>query len=704
MAEDKKFYFHGMEFDVPIGVENYASIAKFNRKLVQEASDQFEEKYASYKDMDTAIVNMEQDLRGLFFKALNSHVNRLIEHGVYEISAETFLNQYYKSADGIGVACDYIEDQYSKITMDQRQQEEWRRYKSATRGRWQGGGFGVRGALTGAAMAGTANMISGAGHGIANFIGDIGSSIAASGKKRNLYENPITLRTLDAALCANIECLLFSYIACARDNTNMEYTVSTNEDIQASKNIVKNISNRDLEESVFQEAILKAYSLDPHNPHIYESLIERYSDENNELNPLLESLCLTDEIKCYKIARLYVVCSEQENIKTVDEADELLEKVHELARKMGTDFDVPIMRKLEQKRADLYKEACTFDDVVYSTPEEAKAAENEKEWLDEIIKDLDPTDEKSMKQIKHELEDKPGHGIDRTPYIDKVTKCLDEYDREQRTVGGVEYKTREEAKAAKSEKKRFDEIIKDLDPTNEVGMKQIKHELENEPGHVVDRKPYIDKVNKCLDEYDREQRTVGGVEYKTREEASESRREWDEANAILKEAANSDRKFIESCIEMIKGRGYRYIDPDQYISQLQGMLASRKQDEVWTTVEDLLDNGKYDAAIRFINKESSSANQKKSIMQQANDKLRDKLREEIKDASEYSSIGTLCLGVVGLLIVGYLVSFLFDPAFKISIALSAVGFIAGIVPTQENRRKKRNHDLIERLKKMGYSL
>ena len=134
------------------------------------------------------------------------------------------------------------------------------------------------------------------------------------------------------------------------------------------------------------------------------------------------------------------------------------------------------------------------------------------------------------------------------------------------------------------------------------------------------------------------------------------------------------------------------------------MLASRKQDEVWTTVEDLLDNGKYDAAIRFINKEISSANQKKSIMQQANDKLRDKLREEIKDASEYSSIGTLCLGVVGLLIIGYLVSFLFDPAFKISIALSAVGFIAGIVPTQENRRKKQNPDLIERLKKMGYSL
>lgn len=628
MAEDKKFYFHGMEFDVPVSLQNYANVAGFNRKMVKSASDVFHKTYEDYKDMDTTIAKMEQDLRECFYQAIDKHVNRLINIGLYELSIETFMQQYYETDDYIGRECDYIGDQYSKITMDQRQQEEWRRYKTATRGRWQGGGFGVRGALTGAAMAGTANMISGAGHGIANFIGDIGSSIAASGKKRKLYENTDTWYRLDRALRANISGLLSAYIGCAEENANIEYAVPEYEDSQASKNITNNISSRNLEENAFQEAILKAYNLDPLNIGIYRSLLGRYNDENRELNPLLECLGLLEEFETHKSIILHMACGEGRDIETLDEADKWLKNAYEVAKRIGADVNAPAIKELEEKRAELYKKTCTFDDVVYSTPEDAKAAESEKEWLDDLIESLDPTNEISMKQIKHELEDKPGHGIDRTPYIDKVTKCLDEYDKEQRTVGGVEYKTREEA--------------------------------------------------------------------------SESRKEWNEANAILKEAANKDRKFIENCIELIKGRSYNYIDPEQYIAQLQRMLESCKQNDIWTTVEELLDHEKYEEAIKFINKEISSAEQKKSIMQKANNKLYGMLWKEIQDAKDYAAPGTVCLGAVVIAVIGYFVSHLFEPAFKIAIVLAVLAVIGAVIPSEDNRRKKKNYDLIMKLKKMGY--
>lgn len=51
----------------------------------------------------------------------------------------------------IQTAYDELEEKYSKIVLSQEQQEEYRRLRKANRGRWQGGGFGVGGALKGAA-------------------------------------------------------------------------------------------------------------------------------------------------------------------------------------------------------------------------------------------------------------------------------------------------------------------------------------------------------------------------------------------------------------------------------------------------------------------------------------------------------------------------------------------------------------------------
>ena len=115
------------------------------------------------------------------------------------------------------------------------------------------------------------------------------------------------------------------------------------------------------------------------------------------------------------------------------------------------------------------------------------------------------------------------------------------------------------------------------------------------------------------------------------------------------------------------------------------MLESCKQNDIWTTVEELLDHEKYEEAIKFINKEISSAEQKKSIMQKANNKLYGMLWKEIQDAKDYA-----------------FVSHLFEPAFKIAIVLAVLAVIGAVIPSEDNRRKKKNYDLIMKLKKMGY--
>lgn len=72
---------------------------------------------------------------------------------------------------------------FSEINQGVNAEAEYRRLRKANRGRWQGGGFGVGGAIKGAAEAGMMNIGSGAIHSVVNGLGNIKSEMKASRQK-----------------------------------------------------------------------------------------------------------------------------------------------------------------------------------------------------------------------------------------------------------------------------------------------------------------------------------------------------------------------------------------------------------------------------------------------------------------------------------------------------------------------------------------
>ena len=93
------------------------------------------------------------------------------------------------SFSGAQYALDTVESQYDAITEQQHAEKEYREARKASRGRWRGGGFGLGGALKGAATAGALNAVSGFGHDLVNSAGNLSSALDASNAKSDLYKS-----------------------------------------------------------------------------------------------------------------------------------------------------------------------------------------------------------------------------------------------------------------------------------------------------------------------------------------------------------------------------------------------------------------------------------------------------------------------------------------------------------------------------------
>ena len=84
-----------------------------------------------------------------------------------------------------------IETAYQKlqeIDSSEELKKAERELRKSMRGRWQGGGFGIGGAIKGAVTAGAMNMATGATHSIINSIGNMGSNVSATIQRKRIFD------------------------------------------------------------------------------------------------------------------------------------------------------------------------------------------------------------------------------------------------------------------------------------------------------------------------------------------------------------------------------------------------------------------------------------------------------------------------------------------------------------------------------------
>ena len=189
----KKYTLFGKNIVFDDAVEHAYEI-KVNYEFVKlRISQEFQAWYKKQSTIQNVINNFVSFVNTAYSELLvSNNFQKLQQCGIYDMTVDMYARKCL-SFSGAQYALDTVESQYDAITEQQNAEKEYRDARKASRGRWRGGGFGLSGALKGAATAGALNAVSGLGHDLVNSAGNLSSALDASNAKFNLYKSANTV-------------------------------------------------------------------------------------------------------------------------------------------------------------------------------------------------------------------------------------------------------------------------------------------------------------------------------------------------------------------------------------------------------------------------------------------------------------------------------------------------------------------------------
>ena len=180
--------FFGEKIDFDAAEIRYMDLFNMVPDAIHSVEKPFYEWYEKRGDIEEVL----NQYKAFAQKTLSSYAIRalfpqLSENEIYDISENTYVRECVALSDSDQAFRD-VRKTYQQILQKQQEAEEYREIRKDSRGRWQGGGFGLGGAIKGATQAAAMNAVSGLGHSLVNAVGNAGSSMAASSSKRELYK------------------------------------------------------------------------------------------------------------------------------------------------------------------------------------------------------------------------------------------------------------------------------------------------------------------------------------------------------------------------------------------------------------------------------------------------------------------------------------------------------------------------------------
>ena len=446
-----------------------------------------------------------------------------------------------------------------------------RELKNAMRGRWSGGGFGLGGALKGAAMAGGLNMASDAVHSLTKGISNTITRQRAQSKVKKLYdqyENTIVSGLYDTI----IACRSY-YIGLVQKLTNVKLYMVTKQDAEKHKNVYNSIRNVGINDDNL-ESYIKNIELCPLHKPQYETLLLQRGDSARELEKICAYVHI-DILEMKKVAVQNYIKSLNKPIKNIDSLIDRVKKISEKGEFYGYDVG-----KIIEEKAKEYGE-----DLLSSNDEE------------EILKDI---------ASLNSFENHSGlHADELSSNLQKKYKELYKVNREVKDIG-LEFNE------AKNTYKLVDKPAKVLDDRKKA--KQCREDIEQIRKDYIDcdssddenLKKLIDKVVGLYNSYglckemipglqqqwknaDLKNRTVDGVVYETKSDATAERMKIyngkkyassEEAQLNKKECEEIQKKFSECKTVTKKYEAYMNLYGKSFVTDSAVELMEKNRNEI----------------------------------------------------------------------------------------------------------------------------
>lgn len=531
------------------------------RLMFQQEADQaveyFQELYKQNHSLEEVINNVPNQIYESIHPAIMRCINILIDHGILTIDEEIFCNMYPQFIENYIENYLQICEQYADIVMTEEQKDRYRVARREGRAKWRGGGFGLSGALKGAATAGALNMVSGTGHMVFNGVAKIGSSIAANSKMNRIFKDKNTALSLYNDvwnIVFNLHLLLVDCLAKSELDNGASQGIVSSIDSRKASAILENIPQIQ-EYSQRQEAMIQSFQLDPYQKKWYRIALQEFGDEDGILEKVEHyfGLSVVREEKEKQLNRLVQSLSFNSEVQAL----RALQEIEQEKARLHFEGETVQTKLVSDAVVRFDTEYRTVDKILLPTREEADIARLELVEIKNIEQEIDFNSPESIADAEYKI----------SQYSSLVAKFYQknfhkkwlDLDKQLRTVSTLlsdgkgylceTYGQAEEMQlAVQNLKNQLDACGKEIASENSLIALKGTLTATSFPTLIIDS--YIEEINNRLKVIDIALRTTLQKEYSSREEARMAERQYKEIKeTFLTENLRKNAKQIHIRIE-----------------------------------------------------------------------------------------------------------------------------------------------------------
>ena len=553
----------GKEFIISADRNSYNEIYKKYNALALLARDKFKKIDKEFTDIEDLLMNAEDAFIVCIEDTLLEVIRDLISLDIYDIDKENILNKaiegHYLSS--FAKKFEIIKVIYAGIVGKLESEKKRREHRKQNRGRWQSATFGgtATDAWSNQLNSEMMNGVELIAHSVYNAIANEFSKSEANKQCVALFRQKETRENLINSVydaCFQLHALLIQLME-SHLKLKVKGAVSQSE-VSKARAMFNNLFSVTMEEDKRVRVIHEIFQLDPYVKEYYEGMIDRFGDQNRELEYLAQFF----GFDMWK----YKKTSAEELVKnSLGETEESAAKCKEGLEKLIVFLGIDVssvknaMDIVNHQITKLDQAFRTVEHHTYETREEAVLAREEKLKLEKIFLKINPPSigetldyEQKLLEIK-DLMDKQFKTKIKEPYEQKVKRYLEKFDVEFRSVQGMKatkrvlFETRGEAVKARVVVAKLDAIFSDVRPpeaSDQVAYEQLlfeKRDLIEKKFETKMKDPYLALIQQYLKEFDLQMHSVqqfpnGKVTiFNTREEAAEARKERDELDKVFQD-------------------------------------------------------------------------------------------------------------------------------------------------------------------------
>lgn len=385
--------------------QKYNELKKTFEDIAFDASEKFKSLYKSNCSNIDEVHNNGLNLGySCISESIDNAIAILISNDLMHIDKNNFIDKYYAKYLTWEETFEEVDFKYAKIVLSDEEEKQYRSERKDCRGRWQGGGFGISGALTGGMKAGAMNLATGAAHSTFNFFGNMMTTANTNTEKERLFNDENTLITLVSGVYNNVFSITYALVDALRNNGITDVSMYTlAEDASKATALLNNLKNglipTEKRESVIENII---YS-DPYNEEIYLHVLENYGDDDRGIESITEFLSVDIEDGREKVLSKYY---SKLSKKTEQDTLESIELFKKYAKSINIDDISEYLKKFDEILVQHDINIRTIDNVLFETREAAEVARSEYNEILEIKSKIVTFTEKSLTDAIKELESK----------------------------------------------------------------------------------------------------------------------------------------------------------------------------------------------------------------------------------------------------------------------------------------------------------